>query len=117
MQQPQADPKAVAKAQKEFDAIGQELAASAPVQRVQMMGMPSLKSGGKMFAGLYADAMTFKLGAGTPALAEALALKGAKLFDPSGIGRAMKDWVQIPVAHAKRWPDFARTALQHTTQR
>jgi hypothetical protein len=111
MQQPNADPKAVAKAGREFDAIAGELAAKAPVERVKMMGMPSLKTAGKMFAGLYADAMTFKLGAGQPLLAEALKLKGAQLFDPSGMNRPMKDWVQVPVAHAKRWREFAQAAF------
>jgi hypothetical protein len=112
MQKPNANPKAVAKAEKEFDAIAGELAAEAPVERVKMMGMPSLKAGGKMFAGISAGAMTFKLGAGQPLLSEALKLKGARLFDPSGMNRPMKDWVQVPVAHSKRWREFARAALE-----
>jgi hypothetical protein len=55
--------------------------------------------------------LAFRLGAGTDAHAEALALPGAELFDPSGKGRPFKDWVSVPVAHAGRWPGLADDAL------
>ena len=74
-----------------------------------MFGMPTLKLDGKALAGLYGDAMTFKL-SGVPH-AEGLALPGAHLFDPSGMGRPMKAWVVIPVAHAHAWDRFAELAL------
>jgi hypothetical protein len=45
--------------------------------------------------------------------AEAFGLAGAELFDPSGKGRPMKEWVQVPVDHAQRWLGFARQALQY----
>lgn len=38
--------------------------------------------------------------------AQALALDGAHLFDPSGKGRAMKEWVQVPHMHVAHWPRF-----------
>ncbi|HQQ94933.1 MAG TPA: hypothetical protein PLQ93_10290 [Bacteroidia bacterium] len=44
---------------------------------------------------------------------EALSLKGAKLFDPSGKGRAMKEWVQVPFAHASTWSGFAIDAYNY----
>ena len=55
--------------------------------------------------------MVFKLNGETHATA--LALKGAVLFDPSGMGRAMKEWVVVPKAHAKQWPTLAAAALSY----
>jgi hypothetical protein len=76
-----------------------------------MFGMPSAKVGGKGFMGVFGDALVFKL---TGAAHEgALALKGAALFDPSGAGRAMKEWVVVPKAHAKRWPSLAEAAFDY----
>jgi hypothetical protein len=74
-----------------------------------MFGMPTLKLDGKALAGLYGDAMTFKLSG--DALAEALRLEGAQLFDPSGMGRPMKAWVVVPVKHAGDWERLAQLAL------
>ena len=79
------------------------------VKAAAMFGMPTLKVEGKAVAGLYGDAMNFKLSG--PAHAEALALQGAHLFDPSGLGRPMKAWVVVPVAHAASWERLARLAL------
>jgi hypothetical protein len=80
----------------------------------QMFGKPTLKVGTKSIACLYNDGMAFKLGAGTAEHAEALALAGANLFDPSGTGRAMKDWAWVPVQHAKHWLEFADAAVQRS---
>jgi hypothetical protein len=82
------------------------------VQLSQMMGMPCVKARGKMvlgFSGSY-GAMVFKL-VEPEVHAEALALEGAKLFDPSGEGRPFKQWVVVPAAHADRWESFAEHAL------
>jgi hypothetical protein len=77
----------------------------------QMFGMPTLKVGGKGFAGIFGDAMVFKLGG--PAHTTALGLAGAMLFDPSGLGRPMKEWVVVPRAHADRWPALAADAMAY----
>ncbi len=92
---------------RQFEALA-ETGAAAGVVKSAMFGMPSLKVGGKAFAGLFGDAMVFKLTGATHA--EALTLKGAVLFDPSGMGRAMKEWVVVPAAHAKRWAALAESA-------
>lgn len=76
-----------------------------------MFGMPTMKADGKGFAGLFGDAMVFKLN--SDAHATALALKGAVLFDPSGTGRAMKEWVVVPKAHAKKWSELAAAAIAY----
>ncbi len=57
---------------------------SAGVVRGSMFGTPCLKVG-KVLAGMFGDAMTFKL---PPEPREkALALPGAELFDPGWAGR------------------------------
>ena len=75
-----------------------------------MFGMPAIKRAGKAFAGQFGDAMVFKLAGASHATA--LALKGAELFDPSGMGRPMKAWVVLPAAHHKAWTKMAAAALE-----
>jgi hypothetical protein len=96
-------------AKKAYDGIGEDLAAMG-VERSAMFGMPALKHSGKAFAGLFGDAMVFKLDG--DAHAGALRLRGAELFDPSGMGRPMKAWVVVPRAHLKAWPTLAEAAAQ-----
>jgi hypothetical protein len=81
------------------------------VEPSQMMGMPCVKRSGKMVAGFTRGAMVFKL-PDPAAHAEALALEGAHLFDPSGQGKPFKEWVVVPFEHAERWEDFAAHALR-----
>lgn len=95
----------------EYDAVVSEIIASSSATGGMMFGMPCLKDSGKAFAGFYKGAMVFKLGA--PSHAEALALPGARLFDPTGRGRPMKEWVEVPDEHASRWLDLAREALHY----
>ena len=96
-------------ARHEYDRIAERLAAEAAVRAGQMMGMPTLFFGAKAFAGLFGAAMVFKL-AGEAHLA-ALAEPGATIFDPSGMGRPMKAWVQVPIADAAVWSRRADQAL------
>lgn len=76
-----------------------------------MFGAESLKFDGKAIACLSGDAMAFKLGREAPEHASALAVKGAELFDPSGMGRPFKDWVSVPAAELGSWEGLARAAL------
>jgi hypothetical protein len=92
-----------------YDAIAAGLAKRAGVKASSMFGMPTLKLDGKALAGIYGDAMVFKLSG--EAVAEALRLAGAHLFDPSGMGRPMKAWVVVPPAHAAEWEQLALRAL------
>jgi hypothetical protein len=94
-----------------YDAIIAELGATGQVVPSQMFGVPCLKYAGKAFATFHPDAMVFKLR--QPEHGEALALAGAHLFDPSGAGRPMKEWVEVPAAHAAYWPALAREALHY----
>jgi len=74
----------------------------------KMFGLPSFMIAGKPFAGLNGEDMIFKLSGEAHTLA--LALEGAKPFDPLG-GRPMKAWVQVPPEHSELWPDMAEEAL------
>lgn len=91
-----------------YEQVAARLAAQG-VKASSMFGMPTLKLDGKALGGLYGDAMTFKLA--PDALAEALRLDGSHLFDPSGMGRPMRAWVVVPVAHAHEWDRLASLAL------
>ena len=44
---------------------------------------------------------------------EALSLDGSQLFDPSGKGRAMKEWVQVPFDYNSQWEKFAKAAHKY----
>jgi hypothetical protein len=99
-------------AQAEYDAVVSEMMATSPTSSGKMFGMPCLKnSNGKAFAGFFEGEMAFKLGGASHA--EALALSGARLFDPSERGRPMKEWVVVPTEHVSRWLEFARDAFDY----
>ena len=101
-------------ARSQYDALVDEVTATSPAKSSKMFGMPCLKNdSGKAFAGFYQDAMVFKLGGA--AHARALALPGARLFDPMQ-GRPMKAWVEVPAVHAALWLEFARQALSYVAQ-
>jgi hypothetical protein len=76
-----------------------------------MFGKPCFKLDGKAFVCLYQDCMVFKLGGADHA--QALALSGSTLFDPSGSGRAMREWVQVSSQHGGRWRDLAAMAARY----
>lgn len=99
-------------AKQRFDEIADDLVArNADVELSQMMGMPALKRGGKLWVGFWKGEMVFKLV--DPAERErALAFEGAHLFDPGERDRPMKEWVVVPDTHAKEWPNLAERVLR-----
>ncbi|MFI2758362.1 hypothetical protein ACH5A3_05735 [Streptomyces echinatus] len=97
-----------------FDDIAADLAHRGAISGA-MFGKRALKAHGKAFACLKDDRLAFKLGDGAPAHAEALALQGAELFDPSGNHRPFKDWVAVPHTYAAQWPELAEAALSSLT--
>jgi TfoX/Sxy family transcriptional regulator of competence genes len=72
----------------------EQLLADPAVSEGQMMGMPALKHGSKMFGGLFEGALVVKIG--RERVAQLLNSGRARPFDPSGRGRPMKDWAQLP---------------------
>jgi hypothetical protein len=101
MDRPIASPEA----QRQYELVAAQMAGAAGATPGKLMGMPTLYLAGKAFAGLFGDAMVFKLEG--EAHAAALAPAGATLFDPSGMGRPMKAWVRVPLEHASTWTGFA----------
>ena len=98
--------------QAEYEDVVSEMMATLPAMSGKMFGMPCLKnSNGKAFAGYFEGTMVFKLGGASHA--EALALSGAKLFDPSERRRPMKEWIVVPFGHSSRWLEFARKAFDY----
>lgn len=83
-------------------------------EQSQMFGKPCFKINGKAFICFFQDEMVFKLT--DKAHKEALVLEGSKLFDPSGKGRAMKEWVQVSFTHKAKWAKFAKEALAYVAE-
>ncbi|WP_248581343.1 hypothetical protein [Nocardioides sp. InS609-2] len=95
-----------------YDGLVDDLLTEFPdLEPGSLFGMPCLKSAGKAVIGAFDGGVVFKL-AGIPDVhAEALSLSGSVLFDPSGNGRPMKDWVVVTSEHEARWAGFAATAI------
>ncbi len=81
----------------QYEQLIQHLAQNKNVVSSQMFGKPCLKVNGKAFLALHQKVLVFKLS--SDAHKQALAQKGATLWDPSGKGRPMKEWVAIPAEH------------------
>ncbi len=77
----------------------------------KMFGKLCYKIGEKAFCSYYENSMVFKLQGEFHQ--EALVLAGSKLFDPSGKGRAMKEWVQVSFSHKTYWNTFAKAAAEY----
>ena len=94
-----------------YKAIGRELIESHGVESGQMFGKACLKFKGKAFAAFFQGEMVFKLGKDNidPLLKK---YPGSQRWDPSGKGRAMKDWLQVPEDHSKDWNDLALQAMK-----
>jgi len=75
-----------------------------------LFGKPCLKVAGKAFVAQHRDAVVFKLP--SPHREEALAFDGAALWDPSGKGKPMKEWIAVPGSAEARFPDLAVAALE-----
>ena len=102
----------MAEAQQAYERIIQKLvSADSTVTASQMFGSPCGKVKGKAFMSYSHDAMVFKLYGKSHA--RALALTGAHLFDPSGMNRPMKEWVQVPFSHVDQWEELAEDALEY----
>ena len=76
----------------------------------QLFGKPSLKVGKAHFVCGFQQCLVVKVG--KEAIKEMFPkFEGAVLFDPSGKGRPMKDWLQIPETYKEQWPSLALQAL------
>ena len=80
----------------------------------KLFGKPSLKVGKHHFACFFKEALVVKIGA------EAIQQRskefiGSELFDPSGKGRPMKDWLQIPLEYEAQWEYLISEAYNRAT--
>ena len=98
-------------AQAAFEALTVELARTKNAEKAQMFGKPCMKYKGNGFMAFFEGELVLKLTG--QSREDALKLKGSKLWDPSGQGRAMKEWVQISSAHSGKWADMADKAIEY----
>ena len=75
----------MSKSTETYNTICDELSEKHKAAISKMFGMPCLKINSKAFAGLFRNEMVFKLSGNEHK--KALALSGAKIFDPSGMNR------------------------------
>jgi len=78
----------------------------------KLFGKPCYKINGKAFCCFFQGEMVFKLD--EESRVACLNLEGTHLFDPSGKGRPMKAWVQVPVEYHEHWHRFAVAAAHFT---
>ena len=94
------------------EALYVEIGNSMPdAEKSQMFGKPCFKISGKAFVCFFQNCMVFKLSGDSHK--QALDMEGAKLFDPTGKGRAMKEWVQVPYVHHSKWLELAKAACEY----
>ncbi len=98
--------------EKLYNQIGQELADKKATTIGQMFGKPCLKTNSKAFAAFFQGEMVFKFGQEDATLLKNK-YSGSVNWDPSGKKRPMKDWLQIPAAFSKDWPELAKQALEY----
>ncbi|BBB69922.1 hypothetical protein UNDYM_5669 [Undibacterium sp. YM2] len=98
-------------AQAEYDKLTKKLTAIASAEPGQMFGKACLKINGKAFVALHKETVVFKLTGDEHA--KAIALADAVLWDPSGKGRPMKEWVALTATHGKKFPTLAQAALEY----
>src|SRR3954465_3415152 len=92
-----------------YTAIGKKIKG----EESQMFGKPCFKINGKAFICFFQNEMVFKLTGDVHK--EALSLDGSQLFDPSGKGRAMKEWVQVPFDYSTKWKKYAKAAYDYVS--
>ena len=106
MKMPKPDPKALM--------VFEALVPQGPAIKVKpMFGNFGAFANGKMFMGVFGDSVFVKLG--ETDRAQALALPGARLFEPMA-GRAMKEYVVLPpstLASKKQAQSWIRKSLDY----
>lgn len=103
----------MAKAVQEYEKLVAAYADRVDVVAGQMFGKPCLKVGGKAFVAQHLDAVVFKLDGEHHA--RALATAGAALWDPSGKGRPMKEWVAVPPGNSSMLGELSDAALRYVS--
>jgi hypothetical protein len=80
----------------------------------KMFGALCIKApNGKSGVMFWKDDLVFKLEGDI--LKKTLALKGAKLFDPTG-KRPMGGWVQLSEEYSAKWKDLAKKSMEYVSK-
>jgi len=101
-------------AEKHFEQLTKHLTENKDVVASQMFGKQCLKVNGKAFLALHLKSLVFKLSGDIHK--KALSQKGAVLWDPSGKGRPMKEWVAIPAENLSNAKALAEHALGYVAE-
>ena len=101
-------------AESEYEKLTNHLTENNDVVSSQMFGKKCLKVKGKAFLALHLKTVVFKLSG--DAHKKALAQKGAALWDPSGKGRPMKEWVAVPAESLSNSTALAKHALVYVSE-
>lgn len=81
------------------------------VTRRKIFGVPSIFVNGNSFLAYHQEGIAFKLRGEDHR--RALAVPGARQWDPSGAGRPMREWVHLPASQAVHWDEFADLAYEY----
>jgi len=100
----------MANARSHYDMISSYLQRAHDVQAGLLYGKPCLMLEGRAFTAYQPDAMTFHLHGRV--LAQALALPGARGWDPLHAEQSAPGWVLLPATQVLRWDRFALEALR-----
>ena len=98
-------------ANQEYEKLVQRLADGPDIVVGQMFGKPCIKVNGKAFIAQHKESVVFKLSGQSHAIAPARA--GAMLWDPSGKGRPMKEWVALPASERAIFNALADASLAY----
>lgn len=94
-----------------FADVLDELAVAGAVERCRWFGTPAAKVEGRIFVALWRGRLIARLGADE--VDARVVAGGGVRFDPSGKGRAMKDWLEADAEHDE-WLELALGALTFT---
>lgn len=100
----------MANARSRYDTIGGYLQRTHEAQAGLLYGKPCLMLRGQAFAAYHPPAMAFRLHGRS--LTQALALPGAKGWDPRHADRRAPGWVMIPAEQVLRWDRLALDAVR-----
>ena len=92
-----------------YEKIGEMLSLEHGVESGQMFGKACMKVQKKAFVAFFKDEMVFKLGQEKIALIKDQ-YPGSVNWDPSGKGRAMKEWLQVPAEFEESWEFLSHQA-------
>ena len=98
----------------EYEKLVASLSVEDEITVSQMFGKVCLKVGGRAFVAQHKEAVVFKLS--EPQHSKAMSLSGAALWDPSGKGRPMKEWVALPVSESKSFKSLSVAALAYVSR-